>query len=58
MMHSEVSWARETFGRSELGDRRRVERLVAIAAQVAARPKGTVTAALRTSAGQQGAFAC
>jgi len=56
MLQSEVSWARETFGRAELGDRRRVERLVAIAAQVAARPKGTVTAALGTSARQEGAF--
>ncbi len=56
MRQSEASWARDTFGRAQLGDRRRVERLVAVAAQVACRPKGTVTAALNTSAEQEGAF--
>jgi len=56
MRQSETSWARDTFGRAQLGDRRRVERLVAVAAQVACRPKGTVTGALNTSAEQEGAF--
>lgn len=56
MRQSEASWARETFGSAQLGDRRRVERLVAVAARVACRPKGTVTAALNTSAEQEGAF--
>jgi hypothetical protein len=56
MLQNEVSWARDTFGGAQLGDRRRVERLVAVAAQVACRPKGTVTAALQTSAEQEGAF--
>jgi hypothetical protein len=56
MLQSEASWARETFGRAELGDVRCVKRLVAIATAVATRPKGTVTGALRTSAGQEGAF--
>ena len=56
MLQSETSWARDTFGGAQLGDRRRVERLVAVAARVACRPKGTVTAALQTSAEQEGAF--
>ena len=56
MRQNEASWARDTFGKAQLGDRRRVERLVAMAAGVACRPKGTVTAALTTSAEQEGAF--
>jgi hypothetical protein len=56
MLQSETNWARDTFGGAQLGDRRRVERLVAVAARVACRPKGTVTAALQTSAEQEGAF--
>jgi len=55
-MHNEANWARETFGKAQLGDRRRVERLVAVAAQVACRPSGTVTGALTTAAEQEGAF--
>lgn len=49
-------WARQVFGGALLGDRRRVERLVAMAAAAARRPAGTVTRALETSAEKEGAF--
>jgi hypothetical protein len=49
-------WAREEFGHAELGDRRRVERLVRMAASVALRPGGTVTSVIKTSAQREGAF--
>lgn len=55
-MQAEQSWARATFGGAQLGDRRRVERLVAMAARAAAQPSGTVTGVLKTSAEQEGAF--
>jgi Transposase DNA-binding/Transposase DDE domain len=50
------SWAEEEFGQAELGDARRTSRLVAFAAAVAARPAGTVTKALSSSAAREGAF--
>lgn len=55
-MRAEADWARATFGGAALGDRRRVDRLVAIAARAAAQPTGTVTGVLKTSAEQEGAF--
>jgi hypothetical protein len=55
-MQTAESWARATFGGAVLGDRRRVERLVAVAARAAAQPTGTVTGVLQTSAEQEGAF--
>src|SRR5262245_6245620 len=56
MQRDETHWARETFGEAILGDRRRVERLVAMAAKAAAQPTGTVTGVLKSSAEQEGAF--
>jgi hypothetical protein len=55
-MESTVKWAREEFGSAELGDRRRTRRLVAVAAEVARRPAGTVTRACGSSASREGAF--
>ncbi|HEV8248153.1 MAG TPA: IS4 family transposase, partial [Polyangiaceae bacterium] len=55
-MRNEDAWARTTFGGAELGDRRRVERLVLIAKRAAAQPTGTVTGVFKTSAEQEGAF--
>jgi ribonuclease HI len=49
-------WAREQFGDAELGDRRRVDRLVQVAARAARGPAGTVTAVFETSAEREGAF--
>lgn len=49
-------WAREQFGEADLGDRRRVDRLVRLAARAAASPAGTVTSVVPTSAEQEGAF--
>jgi hypothetical protein len=50
------SWAEEEFGHAALGDARRTARLVGLAAAVAARPAGTVTRALSSSAEREGAF--
>src|SRR6478752_7665656 len=51
-----AEWADRTFGHAQLGDERRVDRLVAMAAQVAERPAGAVTQVFDTSAGREGAF--
>jgi hypothetical protein len=50
------AWAEEEFGGAELGDTRRTRRLVALAAEVAMRPAGTVTGACKSSASREGAF--
>lgn len=55
-MESTVKWAREEFGSAELGDGRRTRRLVAVAAEVARRPAGTVTRVCSSSASREGAF--
>jgi hypothetical protein len=51
-----AEWADRTFGHARLGDERRVERLVAMAARVAERPAGPVTQVFDTSAQREGAF--
>lgn len=50
------SWARDVFGGAKLGDPRRTRRLVSLAAEVARRPGGTVTATQGTSARKEGAY--
>lgn len=49
-------WARETFGDACLGDPRRTDRLVAVAAGVALNPAGKVTQVFEGSAAREGAF--
>ena len=49
-------WAADEFGEAELGDRRRTERLVKLATEVARTPAGTVTRACHTNASREGAF--
>jgi hypothetical protein len=49
-------WATEEFGEAQLGDRRRTERLVEMAVEVARNPAGTVTGAVESSARREGAF--
>ena len=49
-------WAEEEFGGARLGDARRVDRLVRLAAQAASGPAGTVTAVVSASADREGAF--
>jgi len=49
-------WAQSEFGAADLGDKRRTRRLVALAAEVAQAPAGTVTRACQSSASQEGAF--
>lgn len=50
------SWACEEFGDAALGDDRRTQRLVAIAARALTRPHGRITATFRYSAEREGAF--
>lgn len=49
-------WAHRTFGRAELGNRKRTRRLVAMASRLASGPSGTVTASFAESAAREGAF--
>jgi hypothetical protein len=51
-----TEWAREEFGNADLGDRRRCERLVAMAAGAARRPAGRVTQVFAQAAARQGAY--
>lgn len=55
-MHDAERWAADEFGDADLGDRRRTQRLVKLAAEVARTPAGTVTRACHTSASREGAF--
>ena len=49
-------WSWEEFGRAQLGDKRRVERLAAVAARAFERPAGQVTAVFSDDADREGAF--
>jgi hypothetical protein len=49
-------WSEGVFGAAVCGDRRRLDRLVRVAAEVAACPRGTVTGVIRGSAAREGAF--
>jgi Transposase DNA-binding/Transposase Tn5 dimerisation domain len=49
-------WAGEEFGSAELGDRRRNDRLVAMAGQAAAAPAGRITDAFPTAADREAAY--
>jgi hypothetical protein len=49
-------WAERTFGDAQLGDRRRVARLIRIAEGVAARPAGTIAAVFDNPAELCGAY--
>ena len=49
-------WARRTFGHAKLGDHRRVQRLIAMAARVWERPAGIVTQVFDDDAEREGAF--
>ena len=51
-----LGWAQEEFGDAELGDARRTQRLVAIAARAVTRPHGRITATFKRSAEREGAF--
>lgn len=51
-----AQWAREEFGRTNLGDVRRTRRLVTMAAGVARRPSGKVSAVFTRSAEREGAY--
>jgi hypothetical protein len=55
-MGSATDWAEDEFGEARFGDVRRARRLVALAAEVAQQPAGTVTGACRSSASKEGAF--
>ena len=49
-------WATQEFGNAALGDDRRTQRAVCMAAAVAAHPAGKVTQVFTQSAGREGAF--
>lgn len=49
-------WARQEFGKARIGDARRTQRLVDMAAQVALRPAGKLTQVWEEGAERQGAY--
>jgi hypothetical protein len=49
-------WASNEFGAAELGDKRRTDRLVKVAAGLVQQPAGTVTSVFRNSADREGAY--
>ena len=51
-----MRWAAAELGGATLGDKRRTDRLVQLAAAVAESPGGTVTQVLGSSAGREGAY--
>jgi len=55
-MKAGQNWARREFGAAQLGDPRRTERAVELAARLAERPAGTVTAVVQGEAAREGAF--
>jgi len=52
----EATWSVQEFGGAELGDQRRIKRLVAMAAQVAAKPAGHIAAVFADAAEREAAF--
>lgn len=55
-MQVSSDWARRTFGDAALGDARRVQRLVSVAAGVHARPGGQITRVFQRSAEREGTY--
>jgi hypothetical protein len=55
-METARDWAWETFGSADLGDARRVSRLVTLAEAAAERPGGKLTRVCRNAAEQEGAY--
>lgn len=55
-MSEETGWAEQEFGHAELGDARRVQRLVRMAADLAARPAGRITSVMERPADREAAF--
>lgn len=49
-------WAEEEFGSASLGDRRRVDRLIRMAAQAARHPNGKISAVFESDSERQGAY--
>jgi len=56
MEDSATTWATDEFDASQLGDRRRTERLVAMAAHLAQQPAGRITTAFPDAAGREAAY--
>jgi hypothetical protein len=50
------TWSEHTFGKANLGDPRRTQRLIAMASAACERPGGTVTGTMRNPAEREGAF--
>ena len=51
-----TAWAQEEFGGAELGDKRRTERLKAMAARMAEKPGGKLTRVFESVAEREGAY--
>jgi hypothetical protein len=56
MTKSHADWANEEFGGAQLGDSRRRQRLIAMAARAARRPAGTVAGVFASAAQREGAY--
>lgn len=56
LLSDPLAWARAEFGTADLGDRRRRERLIAMAAQAATTPGGKLTAVFTDEAALQTAY--
>lgn len=55
-MDDTTAWAREEFGRAELGDARRTQRLIRLAARTAEKPGGTIASVCSSKAELQAAY--
>src|SRR5437867_13318709 len=56
MSDASLSWAKQEFGRADLGDIRRTARLVAMGAAACDRPSGRVAAVFGTDREREGAY--
>jgi len=56
MATMEIEWATREFGDADVGDARRTDRLVRVAAAAAARPAGRITDVMKAPADRRGAF--
>jgi hypothetical protein len=53
---AEYAWARDEFGAAKLGDARRLDRVIRMAARAAEHPAGGILEVFRTSAERQGSY--
>ena len=56
MRRETKDWAQETFGDADLGDRRRVDRLIKLAQRAAKAPHGRISRVFRDTKEREGAY--